>query len=302
MIAIIGSGLVGSSIAFLCASNQLTDLVLLNRTKSKAIGEALDISNTIPANSNITVRGTNDYRDIKNAKIIIVTASAGAYKKNRNEAIHVQVKMIKEISKKIKKNCNSPIILVVSNPVDVLTYFCLKETKYPKNRVIGIASSLDGSRFRHLISKELKVKYKQIKRTQVLGEHGDTMVPIFSRVKINGKKLTTVISLEQKKKIKKDLRDYWKSLRKYKSRSQFGIAKKVYDIVEVMSMNRQISIEASVMLNGEFGESNVSMGVPVEVSSKGIVRLIPIKINEEEQKLFEKSANNIRRNIHSLEK
>ena len=95
MIAIIGSGLVGSAIAFLCASNSLTDIILLNRTKNKAKGEALDISNAIPKNSSITVSGTDDYSKIRDADIIVITASTGIYQKNRNEIIHEQVKMIK---------------------------------------------------------------------------------------------------------------------------------------------------------------------------------------------------------------
>ena len=115
--------MVGSSIAFLCAANSLDDIVLLNRTKSKALGEALDISNAIPKISNITIKGTDDYSEISQSDVIVVTASTGIYLKNRNEMIDAQVQMIKEIANQIKLHCKSAKVLIISNPVDVLTYF-----------------------------------------------------------------------------------------------------------------------------------------------------------------------------------
>ncbi|MEJ2260797.1 MAG: hypothetical protein P8X83_03955, partial [Nitrosopumilaceae archaeon] len=184
-----GSGLVGSSIAFLCAANALDDIVLLNRTKSKALGEALDISNAIPKNSDITIKGTDDYSEIRDSKIIAITASTGIYLKNRNEMIGAQVKMIKNIASEIKKICNSSNVLIISNPVDVLTYYFIKETNFSRNNVIGIASSLDTSRFRLQLSQNLQIKNSQISDAFVLGEHGDTLVPLFSHVKINGKSI-----------------------------------------------------------------------------------------------------------------
>ena len=195
--------MVGSSIAFLCASNSLDDIVLLNRTKSKAIGEALDISNAIPKNSDITIHGTDDYSEISNSDIIVIAASTGIYLKNRNEKIETQVEMIKEIGKKIKTNCQSPIILIVSNPVDILTYIFQKETNFSKNNVIGIASSLDSSRFRYFLSKKIGVKQSQISNAYVLGEHGDSMVPIFSKTKIKGKNVLEIIDSKQKEEIAK---------------------------------------------------------------------------------------------------
>ena len=300
MIAIIGSGLVGSSIAFLCASNSLTDIVLLNRTRNKAKGEALDISNAIPRNSNITVSGTDDYRQIKDADIIVISASTGIYQKNRNEIIHAQVKMIKSIAKKINRHCTLPVVLVVSNPVDVLTYFFQKEIRYPRKKVIGIASSLDASRFRHIISAETDTRYSQIDNVHVLGEHGDSMVPIFSKVKVNGKKLVELINSEQESKIRRGVRNYWKSLRNFKSRSQFGIAKNVYEILESIVGNRHSNIEASVLLNGEFGEENVCMGVPVKISSKGIEKIKTMRLDSSEVKLLKESARSVRRNIQSV--
>lgn len=300
MISIIGSGLVGSSIAFLCAANSLDDVVLLNRTKSKALGEALDISNAIPKNSDITIKGTDSYSEITNSKLIVIAASTGVYMKSRNEIIDEQAKMIKNIGKKIKENCSSPLILIVSNPVDVLTYFFQKETEFQRTKVIGIASSLDTSRFRLLLSQTLQIKKSKISDAFVLGEHGDSMVPIFSKVKINGKLASETIDLEIKTKIWNQIRDYWKALRNYKSRSQFGIAKNTYDVIESIIKNQKISIPASVLLDGEFGESDVCMGVPVTITSDGISKIQEIDLDSSEKKLFKLSAMNIRNNIQSI--
>ena len=292
--------MVGSSIAFLCASNSLDDIILLNRTKSKALGEALDISNAIPKNSDITIRGTDDYSEIKNSNIVVITASMGIYLKNRNELIDAQVKMIKEIGKKIKKYCPTSIILIISNPIDVLTYFFQKETNFSRTSVIGIASSLDSSRFRYFLSRELGVKQSQISDAFVLGEHGDSMVPIFSKAKIKGQKVLEIIDSKQKEDISRKIKDYWKSLRNFKSRSQFGIAKITYDIIESIIKNQTIFIPASILLEGEFGEKDVCMGVPIKITSEGKIEIQSIDFDNSEQELFKISAQKIRDNIKSV--
>jgi len=293
--------LVGSSIAFLCASNSLDDIVLLNRTKSKALGEALDISIAIPKNSDITISGTDDYSEISNSKIIVIAASKGVYMKNRNEMTDAQVEMIKEIGKKIKTNCQSPIILIISSPVDVVTYFFQKETNFSRNKVIGIASSLDSSRFGYFLSKKIGVKKSQISDAYVLGEHVDSMVPIFSKTKINGKNLLEIIDSQQKEEIKRETRDYWKFLRNFKGRSQFGIAKIVFDVIESIIKNQTLSIPGSILLEGEFGEKDVCIGVPIKIASKGITKIKSIDFDESERELFKMSAQTIRNNIQSIQ-
>lgn len=300
MISIIGSGLVGSSLAFLCASNSLDDIVLLNRTKEKAIGEALDISNAIPKTSNFTIRGTNKYSEIKDSKIIIITASVGVYLKNRNELIEEQVKMIQEIGKKIKIYCKNPIVLIVSNPVDVLTYYFIKETNFSRNKVFGIASSLDSSRLRYLISEKIRIKQNQISEAYVLGEHGDSMVPIFSKIKIKGKNANKIISTKEKEDLTKKIKNYWKTLRYFKSRSQFGIAKNTFDIIESIMHKKSISVPASILLKGEYGENDVCMGVPITIGPKGLMKIRIMTVNDSEKELFKKSAETIRRNIRLI--
>lgn len=292
--------MVGSSIAFLSAANALDDIVLLNRTKSKALGEALDISNAIPKNSDITVKGTDDYSKISNSKIIVITASTGVYLKNRNEMIGAQVKMIREIARTIKKTCKSPIVLIISNPVDVLTYFFIKETGFSKDRVIGIASELDSSRFRYLLSKKLGVNQSQISNAFVLGEHGDSMVPIFSNTKIDGKNVQNFLTPSQKLEIIEEIRDYWKLLRNFKSRSQFGISKSTFDVIHSILNNQSLVSPTSVLLDGEYNQKNVCMGVLTSIDSKGISKIHQPDLDEAERNSLHLSAQTIRNNIESI--
>ena len=300
MISIIGSGQVGSAIAFLCITNSLDDVLLVNRTKSKAIGEALDISNAVPENSNVSIYGTDDFSKITGSDIVVITASTGIYLKDRTEIMNAQVKMIKEIANKIKKYSPSAIILVVSNPLDILTFVFQKETQLSRTKIIGIASSLDSSRFRYLLSEKFNIKQSQITDALVMGEHGDSMVPIFSRVKINGKNASEMLNDSDKETISKEIRNYWKSLRLHKSRSQFGIAKNTFDVISSIIKNDEIFIPASIVLDGEYGEKNVSLGIPVKINKNGVKEIIEIKLNEFESKLLKISSETIQNYIKSL--
>ncbi|MDH3191219.1 MAG: lactate dehydrogenase [Nitrosopumilus sp.] len=286
--------------AFLCATNSLDDILLVNRTKRKALGEALDISNAIPRNSNISIKGTNDYSKIIGSKIIIITASTGVYLKNRTEMLSAQVKMIKEIANQIKHFCRDAIVLIVSNPLDILTYFFQTETQFSRNKVIGIASSLDSSRFRYLLSEKLGVKQSQISDAIVLGEHGDTMVPVFSQTKIDGKNSLEILDSNQQEAISKEVRDYWKSLRNYKSRSQFGIAKNTFDVINSILKNNKLKIPASILIKGEFGEHDVCMGIPVIIDKNGVSKIREIKLNKSESESLKISAQTIRNYIQSF--
>ena len=300
MISFVGTGRVGTSIAFLCVSNALDDVMLINRSKDKAIGESLDVANAIPASSKFSIHGTDDYSKLSGSDIVVIAASTGVYAKDRTENISSQVTMIKEIAQKIKQYCPSAIILLISNPLDVLTYFFQKETKFSRFKVIGIASSLDSSRFRYFISEKLSVPQSSISNALVLGEHGDTSVPIFSNTCVDGKPILSMINDDEKNLMTNDVRNYWKKLRKFKSRSQFGIAKNAYDVIDTIVNSKELPISASVVLNGEYGESDVAMGVPVKINQNGISEIQKIELDEVESTLLKESANKIRNDINSV--
>ena len=211
-----------------------------------------------------------------------------------------QVTMIKEIAEKIKHHCPSAIILLISNPLDVLTYFFQKETEFSRFKVIGIASSLDSSRFRYFISEKLSVPQSSISNALVLGEHGDSMVPVFSSVFVDKNALLSRINDDERDLMISDIRNYWKRLRNYKSRSQFGIAKNTYDVIDAIINSKELVIPASVVLEGEYGENNIAIGVPVKINQKGILEIQKINLDEFELALLRDSSNKIHNYINSV--
>lgn len=300
MISFVGTGRVGTSIAFLCASNALDDILLLNRSKDKAIGESLDVANAIPSTSKFSIHGTDDYSKLSGSDIVVIAASTGVYHTDRTENIDSQVTMIKEIAEKVKQYCPSAIVLVISNPLDVLTYFFQKETGFSRFKVIGIASSLDSSRFRYFISEKLNVPQSSISNALVLGEHGDTLVPVFSNTLVNGNQLLSMIDDNEKHSMIDDVRNYWKTLRNFKSRSQFGIAKNAYDVIDAIVNSKELLISASVVLEGEYGENDVAMGIPVTINQSGVSEIHKITLDEFETSSLKKSSKKIRDDINSV--
>jgi malate dehydrogenase len=297
MISIIGSGRVGSAIAFLIASNSIDNIQLVNRHKEKALGQALDISNAIPQTSKFTIVAT-DYSEIKNSDIIVISASTGTYTANRTELLSDQVQMIKDIAKQIKQHAKNSKVLIISNPVDVLTYYFQKESGFTRERVLGVASSLDSSRFRYLLARELNTNQSEIDNALVLGEHGDSMVPIYSFAKWKGKPVLDIFDEEQIHKIKGDLIFYWKILREYKGPSIFGIAKNSFDIIKALIQNNEISVPVSILLNGEYGISDVSLGVPT-IITKNSTDIQELSLMDSELDSLHKSAQTIKEYITS---
>ncbi len=296
MFSIIGSGRVGSATGFLAAASSLGDIHLVNRHKEKAVGQALDISNAIPKDSPYYVKAT-DYSEIENSDVVVITASTGVYTTNRTELMSEQVKMIKDIAKNIKKYAFDAKVLVISNPIDVLTYIFQKETKMPRERIFGVASSLDSSRFRYLLARELNTSQAEINDALVLGEHGDSMVPIFSLAKWKDKPIKECLNQEQLHKITGDLRFYWQTLRAYKGPSIFGIAKNTFDIIKSITNNQNISVPVSVLLEGEYGINDVCLGIPVMINKNGISEIKEIELQQEELDSLHNSASAIKDNI-----
>jgi malate dehydrogenase len=296
MISIIGTGRVGSALGFLTASTSLDDIVLVDRNKNKAMGEALDIVNTIPQNSSISVTGTDDLECISGSKVIVVTVGAGKIVTDRFDLMPYTVPIIRDMSKKIEKYSGNAKVVVITNPVDVITYCILQETGLSPKNVIGMGSSLDSDRFRYLLSKVLHTDQSQIESI-VLGEHGNSMVPIFSRVKFDGKSVG--LNDNQMASITNDVRNYWKPLTDLKVASVFGAAKHSYDIVRAMIKNEKLKVPASVMVQGEYGISDLCIGVPVSIDATG-ASIEKINLDKNELDSLKISADIVKNNIKKI--
>jgi malate dehydrogenase len=300
MISIIGAGKVGSAIGFLCGSLSLDDIVLINRDEKKAIGEALDITNAISISSSISITGTSDYSQIKNSKVVVITASSGVHLQSRSEIMFDQAKMIQKMASNIAKYAPNSKILMITNPVDVLTYLIQKEASFSPKNVIGIASSLDSSRFRYLLAQEFGTTQSQIKDALVMGEHDDTMVPIFSRAKYHEKPVTDFLDAAQILKVTLAVRNYWKYLRDYKGHSVFGIAKNAFDIIKSIVKDETLDVPASVLLDGQYGLDDVCIGVPITINKNGITEIHQVEITQNEKESLFKSANTVKNNINKV--
>lgn len=300
MISIIGSGRVGSTIAFLCGSSGLDNVLLVNRDGKKAYGIALDISNAIPQTSPISITGTSDYTEIAGSDVIIIAVSASMHVVSRTELLHEHASLIREISSKIKQHASDSKILVVTNPVDVLTYVIQKHEDLPPKNVLGIASSLDSSRFRYILARELKTNQSEISGALVMGEHDDSMVPIFSNARFGSKKVSDLLTRENMDRIKSDVRNYWKSLRDSHWYSVFGIAKNTFAVAEAIIKNHDLETSASVLLEGQYGVTNVCIGVPLIVNKDGIKQIRTVNLEKAEAEALYISSNRVKENIRKV--
>ena len=297
MISVIGIGKVGAAFAFLAASSSIDDLVLVNRTKNKALGELLDIVNTIPQKSGISIKATDDMSDVKDSEVIVITVGGGMITKDRTDLIPFTSPIISSLAKELQKYASKSKIVMVTNPVDVMTYQLLQETGFSKNQIIGMGSSLDSSRFRYLLAKSQNVNQGQVEG-MVIGEHGPTMIPLFSLSKVMGNKIE--LNKEKMTEITLELRNYWKNLHAYKGASVFGAAKHAFDIVEAIVKNYELSISSSVLLDGEYGLHDVCVGVPVIINKNGVKKIDEHSIDKTESDLLTISANRIKEGIKKI--
>jgi len=242
------------------------------------------------------VIGTDDFELIRDSKVVVITASRGRITTTRTDLLAANVPLAKEIAQKIRKYNDGAKIVIVTNPLDVVTYAVLKETRFPRESVIGMGSSLDSSRFRYLLAKSLDVNMSKIEG-MVMGEHGDSMVPIFSTAKCDEKPVLSMLEQNETARITEELRNYWKLLKTFKEASVFGAAKNAFDIVKAIVQDEKLQIPASVSLEGEYGLSDVCLGVPITVGKTGVAKINKIDLEWSELKSLNDSAEIIRNNI-----
>jgi len=297
LISIIGSGKVGSTIGFLAASHSIDDVILINDSRNKAVGEELDISNAVPEDSQFSVVGTDDISKIKDSRVVVIAASTGKLKTNRMDLLKGNLQITRDFAKSIQKYVKDAKILVITNPVDIIAYFVQKESELPKENVIELGSNLDSSRLRYLLAKELDTKQSNIHDSLVLGEHGDTMVLIFSRAKYGQKLISESLDSIQKEKITNDLKQYWTKIVAMKNVSSvFGISKIAFYMIDAILNGNELSMPASILLEGEYGISDVCLGVPL-VIRKNETTIQEIELDKSEYDLLQNSAKFLRKQI-----
>lgn len=293
-ITVIGAGNVGSSIARILAEKQLAgEIVLLDIIDGLPQGKALDIQQCGPIEGfDTSVVGTNNYKDTSDSELIIITA--GLPRKpgmSRDDLLKTNAGIVKESTQKIIEHSPQSIIIVVSNPLDVMCYIAFKASGFESNRIIGMAGLLDTARFRLFISQELKVSVKDIS-TMVLGGHGDSMVPIISQTNISGIPITQFLPSEKISRIVERTRNGGIEIVNYlKTGSAFYAPScAAVEMAEAIIKDRKRILPCSAWLDGEFGIRNVFCGVPVKLGNNGIENIVEMDLTSGELEELRKSA------------
>ena len=300
-VVVIGAGNVGATVAYTTVLNNVaSEVVLIDVNREKAKGEALDMNHGIAYVKQIMIRD-GDYSDCKDADVIIITAGLGRKPgQTRLDLARLNVSIAKDIAKNIMKYATNPILLVVSNPVDIITYVLTKETGLPPERVIGTGTTLDTSRFKYLISKHCNIDVRNV-HASIIGEHGDSEVPVWSRANIAGKPFsdfldnTTPESAEaERNKIFEETKTAGAEIISLKGATFYAIAMGTVRILSAIIGNEQSVLTVSTVLNGEYGINDIALSLPCVVNSSGISRKIDIQISEEEETLLLASAEQLK--------
>ena len=309
-ITLIGAGQIGGTLAHLIVLKKLGDVVLFDVAEGLAKGKALDIAQSSPVhNFDNKIIGTNNYKDIKNSDVIIITA--GVPRKpgmNRDDLLSINLKIIKEVADGIKKNSPNAFVICITNPLDVIVMALQKYSGLPKNKVVGMAGILDSSRFIYFLSQELKVPVSKIE-SFVLGGHGDTMVAMVNHTKIDG---TPLIDIVKQGKIEKKVLDQIINRTKNggaeivkfleKGSAFYAPAASGVLMAESYIFNKKNQLPCAAFLNGEYGVNNLYAGVPVVIGNGGVEKVIELKLSEEERNNFDKSIKAVRELFEAAKK
>ncbi len=291
-VSIIGAGFVGSSTAFAMAHNGLVnEVVLIDVNQEKAFGEAMDINHGISYLGQINMY-SGDYSDVKNSDIIVITAGANRKPgETRLDLAKKNVAIMKEITANIMEHYNGGVIVVVSNPVDVLTYMVQKWTGLPAGKVISSGTNLDSARFRFLISKKLDVDVRNV-HGYMIGEHGDSQLPFWSATHVAGKGLSAgdLLTEEDKAEILKDVKEAGATIIKNKGATYYAIAISINRLCESIIKNQKTIMTVGIVLDGQYGVRDVALSLPCIVGHDGVERMFDIDMTEDELKAFKASA------------
>ena len=303
-ISLIGAGQIGGTLAHLIGVKELvSEVVLFDVASGIAKGKALDIAQSSSVDGfNVKLSGSDNYEDIKNSDVIIITA--GVPRKpgmSRDDLLGINLKIIKQVAKGIKQNSPESFIICITNPLDVMVMALQKYSGLPANKIVGMAGILDSSRFKLFLSLELGVPVKDVE-AMVMGGHGDTMVPLPRFTKVSGKPLLDLvkegkISEEKLEKINQRTRDGGAEIVKYleKGSAFYAPAASGIQMAEAYLNNTKQILPCAVSLNGEYGFKDVYAGVPVVIGKNGVEKIEEIELDEKEREEFNHSIETVKK-------
>ena len=295
--AMIGCGFVGSASAFaLMQSGLFSELVLIDANHDKAEGEAMDIAHGLPFAGQMKIYA-GDYDDIVDAAVIIVTAGAAQKPgETRLDLVNKNVNIFKSIIPEIAKRNYKGILLIVANPVDILTYTAVKLSGLPENRVIGSGTVLDTARLKYALGEHLEVDSRSV-HSFIIGEHGDSGIVAWSSTNVSGIPVNDFCELrghfnheEAMHRIADDVKNSAYDIIEKKGATYYGIAMSVKRICECIMRDEKSILPISSMMHGEYGISDICLSMPTVVGREGVETRVPIQLNEQEESALSASA------------
>lgn len=303
-VTVVGAGFVGATSARRIVEKDLADVVLIDIIEGLPQGKALDIMESSPTEGfKAKILGINDYSQTKDSDIVVVTA--GIARKpgmNRNDLQAINAKIVSDVVKNIAAFSPKAILILVTNPVDVMSYLTLKVSGFPPQKVIGMAGILDSSRYRYFIAEALSISPQDV-QAMVLGGHGDSMVPLPSYSTVNGIPIVQLLPADKIESINNRTRKAGAEIvGLLKSGSAYyAPSAAVVQMVKAIINDENKILPCSVYLNGEYGLKDVYCGVPIRLSAKGVEEIIEIELTGQEKTVLEKSSKAIRGNIDKLQ-
>ena len=301
-IALIGSGNIGGTLAHLIGLKELGDVVMFDIAEGVPQGKALDIAQSTPVEGvNSSYSGANDYSAIKGADVVIVTA--GVPRKpgmSRDDLLGINLKVMSQVGAGIKKHAKNAFVICITNPLDAMVWALREYSGLPHNKVVGMAGVLDSARFRHFLAEEFKVSPEDV-TAFVLGGHGDTMVPLVRYSTVAGIPLPDLVKMgwttqEKLDKIVQRTRDggaeivgLLKTGSAYYAPAASGIL-----MAEAYLKDKKRVLPCAAYINGQYGEKDLYVGVPVVIGAGGVERVVEITLNKAEQKMFDNSVSAVR--------
>ena len=287
-----GAGNVGATVARGVADKQLADVVVIDIADQKAAGVALDMLEACPIyGSDARVMGTGDYAESANSDIVVITS--GMPRKpgmSRDDLLNVNYKIMQQVTENVVKHSPNCIIIVVSNPLDAMAQAVYKLSKFPRERVIGMAGVLDSARMRSFIAKELNVSVENV-HAFVLGGHGDTMVPLPRYSTVAGVPITELMDKATIDRISARTAGGGLEITQLVGTSAwYAPGASVVEMVEAIMLDKKKIVPCSVFLKGEYGVDGLFVGVPAKLGARGIEQIVQIKLTSDEDAAFKKSA------------
>ena len=304
-VTVVGAGNVGANCALRIADKELADVVLVDVVEGVPQGKGLDILQSGPVQGyDIEIAGANDYELTSNSDIAIITA--GFPRKpgmSRDDLLLANYDVIRIATEQVAKHSPNCIIIVVTNPLDAMTQAAYWISKFPKNRVVGMAGVLDSARFRTFIASELKVSVENVTAV-VMGGHGDTMVPLVRLSGVSGIPLTELMDQATLDKIVDRTRNGGAEIVKYlkTGSAYYAPSAAAVEMAESILKDKKKVLPCAAYLEGEYGINGLFVGVPVKLGAGGIEKIYEIKLTSEEQAMLKKSADSVQELVDVLKK